>query len=738
MLDAHLSNAGYLHGLADFPDEVIEPFTRLAARTLEAPVAALFLKKGTGSLPADRLILRSGSGLPDSLPPRCEIPYFFTPGENVPPRVMIDDTRSDAATRDAAILTELNWQSIAVIQFGLDSGASVLLCVADFKPRTWSARESELLTEIAGLIVVQVRREIRMVLEASQQRAIEVARRQSEERYRRLFDTSRDAIYMTSREGYFIDANPSMLEMFGYTREELLTMPVVQLYAKPQDRARYQKEIEKVGSIRQHEIKLKRKDGTILDCLKTATVQRGDDGTIVGYQAIIHDISARKRTEEQLTYSAFHDALTGLPNRSLFMDRLERIVRASKRRGNHKFAVLFLDLDRFKIVNDTMGHAVGDALLKAVARRLEAALRVEDTVARLGGDEFAIILDSIRDASDGTRVAERIIQSLSLAFTLDDVQVHTAGSVGIALSYAGGDSAENLLRDADAAMYRAKTGGRGRYEVFDPMQHTEAVAQLQIEADLRRALQAREFFLHYQPVVDIQADRLAGFEALLRWQHPIRGLVPPTEFIAIAEETGLITQIGWWVIEAACRQMHAWEKLYAGHTENLTISVNLSRKQFYQPDLIPHLDRILTEASARPAHIKLEVAESVIMQSAEVSTEILKQLRHHGILLSIDDFGTGYSSLRYLQEFPITTLKIDRSFVSELLKDAKAGLVTSILALGRSMGVDALAEGVETAAQLERLRGLGVRYAQGYYLSPPVDPKKAGEFIVRGKAKPAK
>jgi predicted signal transduction protein with EAL and GGDEF domain len=385
-----------------------------------------------------------------------------------------------------------------------------------------------------------------------------------------------------------------------------------------------------------------------------------------------------------------------------------------------------------------MGHAVGDALLKAVARRLEAALRVEDTVARLGGDEFAIILDSIRDASDGTRVAERIIQSLSLAFTLDGVQVHTASSIGVALSYAGGDSAENLLRDADAAMYRAKTGGRGRYEVFDPMQHTEAVAQMQIEADLRRALQAREFFLQYQPVIDIQTGQLAGFEALLRWQHPSRGLVSPAEFIPIAEETGLITQLGWWVIEAACRQMNAWENLYAGRTENLTISVNLSRKQFYQPDLIPHLNRILTEASARPAHIKLEVAESVIMQSAEVSTEILQQLRHHGILLSIDDFGTGYSSLRYLHEFPITTLKIDRSFVKELLVNGTAGLVTSILALGRSMGVDALAEGVETAPQLERLRTLGVRYAQGYYLSPPVDPDKAEEFIMRGNVEPLK
>ena len=737
MLDATHAGERSVLGFAHFPDEVVEPFTRLAARTLGAPIAALFLKKGTGKDPDDRLILRCGSGLPDALLARREIPYFFDAAENVPPRVLIDDVTASPLTRDSSVLRDLSWQSLAVIQFGLDSGSSALLCVADVQPRAWSARESEMLMEIAGLIVLQVRREVRTRDEASRQHMIEEARRQSEERYRRLFDTSRDAIYMTSRDGVFTDANPSMLEMFGYTREELRKLPVAKLYENAQDRTRYQEEIEKVGSVRQHETKLKRKDGTVLDCLMTATVQRADDGTISGYQGIIYDISERKRNEEMLTFNAFHDPLTSLPNRALLMDRLERIVRAAKRRANNRFAVLFLDLDRFKIVNDTMGHATGDALLKAVARRLEGALRVEDTVARIGGDEFAIILDSIKDAGDGTRVAERILQELGMPFLLDGKHITTGTSVGVALSYSGAESAENLLRDADAAMYRAKTSGRGRYEVFDPLLHTEAVAQLQVESDLRRALQAREFFLVYQPVVDIQNGALAGFEAFLRWRHPSRGLVPPAEFIGVAEETGLIMQIGWWVIEEACRQMRAWEVQYAGHIDSLTISVNLSGKQFYQPDLIPHMDQILTEAGALPAHIKLEVSESVIMQNAEASTKILQQLRQRGILLSIDDFGTGYSSLSYLQEFPITTLKIDRSFVNALVNDGKSGLVNSILALGRSMGVDALAEGVETADQMDRLRTLGTRYAQGYYFSPPVDPEKAGKFIVTGTVGPA-
>jgi EAL domain-containing protein (putative c-di-GMP-specific phosphodiesterase class I) len=291
-------------------------------------------------------------------------------------------------------------------------------------------------------------------------------------------------------------------------------------------------------------------------------------------------------------------------------------------------------------------------------------------------------------------------------------------------------------RDADAAMYRAKAGGRARYEVFDPRQHTEAVTQLQMEADLRRALQAREFFLVYQPVMDIQTNALAGFEAFLRWRHPSRGLVPPNEFIPVAEETGLIHQIGWWVLEEACRQMHAWEMSNAEHLGGITVSVNLSGKQFYQPDLIPHVDEILKEGAASPARIKLEVSENVIMQNAEASIRILTELRQRGILLSIDDFGTGYSSLSYLQQFPITTLKIDRTFVKPLDEaDGGSGLVSSILALGRSMGVEALAEGVETGMQVDRLRALGARYAQGYFFSPAVEADKATEFIVSGMVK---
>lgn len=717
--------SGTILGMALFPDEAVEPYTRLAARSLGAPVAAFFIRQG------DNLILRCGTGLPDTLRNHRELPYFFD--TTAPPRLLIDDVNASSMTRDSAALAELGWNAIAVLQFGLDSGANAMLCVADVQPRAWTQRESELLTEIAGITVTQIRREMRTRDEASRQRMIEEARRQSEERYRRLFEGSRDAIYMTTRDGQFVDANSSMLEMFGYTRDELLGLNTSNLYASAHDRTRFHKEIEKVGSIRQYEIKLKQKNGEVLDCLMAATLQRANDGSVVGYQGIIHDITARKLAEDQLTHSAFHDPLTDLPNRALYLDRLERLVRAAKRRVNYRFGVLFLDLDRFKIVNDTMGHMVGDELLKAVSRRLEGCLRSEDTVARMGGDEFAIILDSIRDAGDGTRVAERIIQSLEQPFMIEDREVRTGTSVGVALSYSGNDTADSLLRDADAAMYRAKTGGRGRYEVFDRTLHTEAVTQLQIEAELRRALQAREFALVYQPVIDIQDNQLAGFEAFLRWNHPTRGVIAPGEFIAVAEETGLILQIGWWVLQEACRQMHTWELEYPDQIGSLTVSVNLSAKQFYQPDLIPHVDQILLEGGASPARVKLEVSESVIMQNAESSVKVLQQLRQRGILLSIDDFGTGYSSLSYLQQFPISTLKIDRTFVHALTQDGNPGLVNAILALGRSMSVDALAEGVETLDQVDRLRALGARYAQGYHFSAPVNAQKAGGFIASGR-----
>jgi diguanylate cyclase (GGDEF)-like protein/PAS domain S-box-containing protein len=725
-LERPVKSARFVLGTAQFPDKVVEPFTRLAAHAMGAPICVLFAHEG------DKLLVRTGTNIPQWLEQKREIAHFFEDPTSVSMRLMIDDVQSHELTRDSVSLRELGWRSVAVLQFGVDSGSSAVLCVADTELRKWSTRDRDVLTDITGLIVMQVRREMRAREEMARQRTIEEARRQIEERFRRMFENSRDAIYMTSRDGRFTDANPSMFEMFGYKREELLQMNADDLYADPQERTLYQQEIDKLGFVRQHEIRLKCKDGTVLNCLKTATVQRASDGSIVGYQSIVHDISERKRAEEELAYTAFHDTLTGVPNRALFMDRLERVVRAARRRPGYRFGVLFLDLDRFKIVNDTLGHMVGDQLLVAVARRLEGALRVEDTVARFGGDEFAIILDSIRDAGDSTRVAERIIQDISVPFIIEGKEVNTGTSVGVALSYSGDEGAEGLLRDADAAMYRAKASGRGRYEVFDPAMHTEAVTQLQIEADLRRAVQARQFALVYQPIIDMDEGRLAGFEAFLRWQHPSRGVVAPGEFISVAEQTGLILPIGWWAFEEACRQIHAWELEYPNNIGSLTVSVNLSMRQFYQPDLVATVEQILGETGSSPARIALEITEMVIMKNAETAAKILKQLSELGVLINIDDFGTGFSSFSYLHDFPVTTMKIDRKFVSALNVPNDRRLVNSILAVCRSMGVDALAEGVETKDQMDGLRALGTRYAQGYYFSYPVDPEQAAKFIQAG------
>ena len=707
----------------NFPDDAVEPYTRVATAAFNAPMAAVFLRT------RDQLNLRVSHGMEEDV--RGNFAHFFADLQAVPPKVLISDVHNDSQIGNTETLDRLGWKAVACIQFGLDNGATGMFCVADSQTREWSKRDEDLLIEFAGLLVTQVRREVRTRADAARQLLIEQARRQSEERYRRLFESSRDAIYMTTQDGQFADANAAMLELFGYSRVELVQRNKRDVFAAPTDFVRFQQEIESVGSIRQHEVAFKRKDGSIIDCLMSASVQRGDDGAIIGYQGIIIDITERKQVEQRLAHSAFHDSLTGLPNRVLYMDRLEQLVRHAKRRPDEHFGVLFLDLDRFKIVNDTLGHACGDELLIAVARRLETCVRAEDTVARFGGDEFAILLDSVRDSSEATRVAERILHEISRPFHIGGHDVQTQCSVGIAINYTGNEAAESMLRDADRAMYRAKTGGRARYEVFDPQQHRAAVQQLQIESELRRALQQREFMLVYQPVIDLQQSRLAGFEAFLRWQHPTRGQIPPGEFIAVAEETGLIMQIGWWVLQEACRQIRKWEGEFPEQIRETTISVNLSGRQFYQTDLTQHLDEILHEAGATPARLRLEVSERDIMANAEASIEVLGDLRARGINLSIDDFGTGYSSLSYLQRFPITTLKIDRSFVQGL-QTGGTGLVNSIIALGRSLGVSALAEGVETADEADILRTLGARYAQGYFFSEPVDADRASHFIESG------
>jgi diguanylate cyclase (GGDEF)-like protein len=436
-----------------------------------------------------------------------------------------------------------------------------------------------------------------------------------------------------------------------------------------------------------------------------------------------------QESREHFRHAAFHDELTGLPNRALLTDHLKLAIERARRRRDHLFAVLFLDLDRFKNINDSLGHAAGDELLIEIAQRLERCSRPTDTVARLGGDEFAILLDGLESQCDAIRVADRVQEELMRSFNLSGHEVYTAASIGITLSTHCYDNPENVLRDADTAMYRAKEKGKARYELFDLDMHADAMARLQLENDLRRAIEYGEFEVFYQPIITLATGKVAGFEALVRWRHPERGMVMPSEFIPLAEETRLITEIGEWVLYESCRQMSRWRELFPAHA-SLTISVNLSSKQFTQHGLIERIKHALSETGLPPHLLKLEITESAVMDNAETAASMLRQLRDIGIQLSIDDFGTGYSSLSYLHRFPVDTLKIDRSFVSRMGEgDENAEIVRTIITLASNLGMAVIAEGVETEEQHAQLSALKCEYGQGYLYSRAVDAVAAQELI---------
>ena len=438
-----------------------------------------------------------------------------------------------------------------------------------------------------------------------------------------------------------------------------------------------------------------------------------------------------QESKDHFRRAAFHDALTTLPNRALFTENLRFVIERAKNHEDYQFGVLFLDLDRFKNVNDSLGHTIGDQLLIAMARRLESCIREGDIVARLGGDEFAILLDGISNATEASAMARRIQDRLSSPFNLSGHEVFTTTSIGIALSSTGYDHPENMLRDADTAMYRAKAQGKACYEVFDKGMHTHAVYILQMENDLRRALDREEFRVVYQPIVALDNGQLAGFEALIRWQHPERGFVNPADFIPLAEDTGLIVPIGLWILRKACQQLAKWQWQVADNRD-LFMSVNLSSKQVAQPGLVTEIQDILEETDLEAKQIKLEITESAVMGNAEMSARLLKRLQALGVQLSIDDFGTGYSSLGYLHRFPVNTLKIDRSFVGRIGEAAEnIEIVRTIVSLAENMGMEVVAEGVETLSQLTQLRSLNCRYGQGYLFSRPIDAESVTVLINR-------
>ncbi|HYJ92585.1 MAG TPA: EAL domain-containing protein [Pyrinomonadaceae bacterium] len=453
------------------------------------------------------------------------------------------------------------------------------------------------------------------------------------------------------------------------------------------------------------------------------------EGKPVGRVCCFRDVTERELAEEKLRHYALHDTLTNLPNRVEFMNHLSRAIERRNADLNNNFAVLFLDLDRFKIINDSLGHVIGDKFLIAIAERLKACVRPGDVVARLGGDEFTVLLNRTGDINEVAGVAERLQGQLSEPFRINNYEVFTTASIGIIIADDMPRDPDDFLRDADTAMYRAKEAGKARYEIFDRDMHAHNLNVLQLETDLRHAVDRNEFEVFYQPIVDLDRGLIREFEALIRWRHPQHGLISPDTFIQVAEETGLIIPIGKWILEEACRQTAEWQMLTG---IQLSTSVNLSAKQLVHPHLSPQIRNILQETQLNPRQLKLEVTESTVMENSERSLNVLNELSGLGVALSTDDFGTGYSSLSYLHRFPFTRLKIDRSFINKMDGDEKsAAIVKTILLLGKNLGIEVVAEGIETRYQLEILRSLGCRLGQGYIFSEPVEATLAGLMLHR-------
>jgi diguanylate cyclase (GGDEF)-like protein/PAS domain S-box-containing protein len=566
----------------------------------------------------------------------------------------------------------------------------------------------------------------------TQRKLAEEAMRKSEEQFRLTFESAPIGMAITTLDGQFKRVNQSLCEALSYSEAELLKLSFADI-SHPDDVNFHLSLEQKLASGAESDFQIEKryisKTGRPVDTLLKVVMVRDSNHKPLHFNNQIVDITDRKKMERQLLYDALHDSLTGLPNRALFMDRLEQELKRTKSQSTYLFAVLFLDLDRFKIVNDSMGHLVGDKLLVEIARRLENCVRATDTVARLGGDEFTILLENIADVEFATKVAEKIYQSLTVPFSLDNYELFTTASIGIALSSQGYDKPEDILRDADLTMYSAKERGKARYEVFDRSMHTRAIQRLHLENDLRRGIEREEFAVYYQPITSLSTGLISGFEALARWHHPERGFISPGEFIPIAEETGLIVPLGYWLLEEACQQLRTWQIKYPEHPP-VKISVNLSGKQLRESNLIESIDRILAKTQLPSSTLKLEITESILMENLDAATQTLLELRKRKIQLSIDDFGTGYSSLSYLHRFPVDTLKIDRSFIDEIKSGQEnSAIVKAIVTLAHMLNMDVIAEGIENIAQLDQLKLLKCEHGQGYYFSRPLSREEAEKLI---------
>jgi diguanylate cyclase (GGDEF)-like protein/PAS domain S-box-containing protein len=561
----------------------------------------------------------------------------------------------------------------------------------------------------------------------------DLLRRQSEERFRALIQNSSDVVAIVGADGVSRYVSPVVERVLGYKPEDGLGRSVFQppvMHPDDADRVRdvFAGLMGRPGAEATVDFRLRHADGRWVQ-VEATTKNLLADPSIGGIVVNYRDITERRTLEERLRYQAFHDPLTGLPNRALFMNRLGHALDRAER-GEKATAVLFLDLDNFKLVNDSLGHEVGDSLLISVAERLRACLRAEDTAARFGGDEFTVLLEGLADATEAARVADKITQALLEPFVLDSREVFVTTSIGIVLGTSGSERPTDLLRNADVALYRAKANGKATYEVFDAFMNAQALERLDLEADLRRAIGRREFAVHYQPQLELQTGRIAGWEALVRWMHPERGPIPPGAFLSVAEETGLIFQIGSQVLEEACRQAREWHEQRPEVPSKM--SVNISARQLQRPEeLVREVVRVLEETRLAPGSLVLEITESMLMGDAEHNADVLGDLKDLGVGIAVDDFGTGYSNLAYLKRFPVDLLKVDKAFVDGMEDNPDdTAIVKAITDLARAMGMRTVAEGIETTGQSGRLRALGCEFGQGYFFSEPLSADEAGALLL--------
>jgi len=558
----------------------------------------------------------------------------------------------------------------------------------------------------------------------------------SEQWHRLLVNTSPDVIYTLDKDGRFTFLNESISRVLGYHPEELVGQNYAAIVPHDeQDSARYRLNERRTGdrATRNFELRLKRKkdlltgsdDATVAVELSATGMYRplpDGGGEFLGTYGVARDISARKQAEATITFQAYHDLLTGLPNRILFNDRLSQAISQARRHGQ-ALAVMFLDMDRFKVVNDSLGHLVGDGLLQGMAQRLRGSLREGDTLARIGGDEFMLLLPHVRSRDNAAFIAEKIIASLKTPFHIDGHEIYSGMSIGIAVYPDDGDNLEMLIKHADLAMYHAKEHGRNDFRFFTHDLKQSLSGRLAVENDLRHAIARGEFEMYYQPQVDIQSQRIRGMEALIRWHHPERGMVAPNEFIPIAEECGLIAPISEWVLNTACKQAKSWR---TANLPPISLGVNLSARQIEHPHFVDKFIQALKDNGVEGQGIEIEITESTLMRDMDGAIEKLRRLADHGVEISIDDFGTGYSSLSYLRKLPVHTLKIDRSFIQDLVSPSNGNtIVAGITAMAKGLHLSVVAEGVETRAQLDYLESIGCDAYQGYLFSRPVAARDA-------------